>query len=296
MAIIDLQGGALSARISTTGGLLLHYSWLRDGLTIPLLRPAADNADALSSACYPLVPFGNRVRGNRFTFKGHDYSLRPNRDWDPHYLHGDGWLAEWDLLSRDSSNARIAFRHRADGTPYSYQAEQSFALTADELELCMRVENTGDEALPFGLGWHPFFPLSERTTLLAKADRFWTEAESWLPGEPAEIPADLDFSRAAVLPQRWINNGFEGWNGTARITWPETKTVLDLTADPIFRHAVLFLSDERFDPGFRGDYFCFEPMSHLANGHNLPGLGDLTVLRPGESLAGSIRLQPQEIG
>jgi aldose 1-epimerase len=37
-------------------------------------------------------------------------------------------------------------------------------------------------------------------------------------------------------------------------------------------------------------------MSHLANGHNLPGLGDLTVLRPGESLAGSIRLQPQEIG
>ena len=88
MAIIDLQGGALSARISTTGGLLLHYSWLRDGLTIPLLRPATDNADALSSACYPLVPFGNRVRGNRFTFKGHDYSLRPNRDWDPHYLHG----------------------------------------------------------------------------------------------------------------------------------------------------------------------------------------------------------------
>ncbi len=295
MAIIDLQEGALSARISTTGGLLLDYSWMRDGRKIPLLRPANDDADALSSACYPLVPFGNRVRGNRFTFEGREHSLKPNRDWDPHYLHGDGWLAQWDALSSNDSTARITLRHRADGTPYSYEAQEGFVLTAEGLELHMRVENAGDEALPFGLGWHPFFPLTEGTTLLAKAERFWTETEGWLPGEPAEIPADLDFSQAAPLPQRWINNGFEGWSGTARITWPETRTTLDLTADPIFRHAVLFLSDARFDPGFRRDYFCFEPMSHLANGHNLPGLGDLTVLQPGESLEGSIRLQPREI-
>lgn len=296
MAIIDLQEGALSARISTSGGVLLHYSWARDDRTIPLLRPAASDADALSSACYPLVPFGNRVRGNHFTFQGRNYSLRPNTRWDPHYLHGDGWLAEWDILSQSVSGARIGFRHRADGTSYSYDAEQSFILTAGGLELHLRVENTGDEALPYGLGWHPFFPLTQRTTLLAKAERFWTETEGWLPGERADIPADLDFSRAAALPQRWINNGFEGWSGHARISWPETGTALDLTSDPIFRHAVIFLSDERFDPGFRRDYFCFEPMSHLANGHNLPDLGDLKVLRPGESLEGSIRLQPRAIG
>jgi aldose 1-epimerase len=295
MAIIDLQEGALSARISTSGGLLLHYSWMRDGLTIPLLRPAADDADPLSSACYPLVPFGNRVRGNHFTFEGRDYSLKPNRDWDEHYLHGDGWLAEWDVLSKSGSTARIGFRHRADGTPYSYEAEQSFVLTVEGLELSMRVQNTGEESLPFGLGWHPFFPLTEETSLLAKAERFWTETEGWLPGEPAEIPAELDFSRPAPLPQRWINNGFENWSGTARIVWPERSTALQLTTDPIFRHAVLFLSDERFDPGFHRDYFCFEPMTHLANGHNLPDLGDLTILPPGESLAGSIRLQPQDI-
>jgi aldose 1-epimerase len=295
MAIIDLQDGPLSARVSTAGGVLLDFSWTRDGRKIPLLRPAEDDADALSSAGYPLVPFGNRVKGNRFTFEGRDYDLRPNRDWDPHYLHGDGWLGEWELRSGSASEALIAFRHRADGTPYNYEAEQHFALTATGLQLAMQVKNTGDEALPFGLGWHPFFPLTEGTTLLAKAERFWTETEGWLPGEPADIPADLDFSRAATLPRRWINNGFEGWDGRARIAWPESGTALDLTADPIFRHAVIFLSDQRFDPGFRGDYFCFEPMSHLANGHNLPGLGDLTVLRPGESLAGSIRLQPREI-
>jgi len=295
MAIIDLQSGALSARVSTAGGLVLDFSWTRSGRRIPLLRPAADDADALSSACYPLVPFGNRVRSNRFTFKGRDYSLQPNRDWDPHYLHGDGWLAEWKVLSQSASGAQIGFRHRADGTPYNYDAEQSFTLSTEGLELYMRVKNTGEEALPYGLGWHPFFPLTEGTALVAKAERFWTEAAGWLPGEPTEIPADLDFSRAAPLPRRWINNGFEGWSGRARVIWPESGTALDLTADPIFRHAVLFLSDERFDPGFRRNYFCFEPMSHLANGHNLPGLGDLKILQPGESLEGSIRLQPQTI-
>jgi aldose 1-epimerase len=37
-------------------------------------------------------------------------------------------------------------------------------------------------------------------------------------------------------------------------------------------------------------------MSHLANGHNLPDLGDLIPLAMGEVLAGGIRLQPQAIG
>lgn len=295
MAIIYMQDGALSARISTTGGVLLDFSWMRDGRKVPLLKPAADDADALSSACYPLVPFGNRVRGNRFSFEGRDYSLLPNTSWDPHYLHGDGWLAEWRVLSESVTDVEIGLRHRSDGTPYCYEAKQRFTLSQEGLTLHMSVKNTGDEALPFGLGWHPFFPLTEQTTLLAEAQRFWTETEGWLPGEPAEIPADLDFSQPARLPHHWINNGFEGWSGKARIAWPEASTALDLVADPIFRHAVIFLSDERFDPGFRRDYFCFEPMSHLANGHNLPGLGDLKILQPGESLEGSVHMQPQAI-
>jgi aldose 1-epimerase len=44
----------------------------------------------------------------------------------------------------------------------------------------------------------------------------------------------------------------------------------------------------------RPDFFCFEPMSHLPDGHHMQDLGGLTVLAPGESLSGrvSIRLSP----
>jgi aldose 1-epimerase len=149
--------------------------------------------------------------------------------------------------------------------------------------------------MPFGLGWHPYFPMTSKTTLLAPARKFWTEVEGWLPGERTTIPEDLDFSSPRMLPHRWVNNGFEDWSGEALVTWPERATTLHLTADAIFKHAFVFVSDTAFDPSFKRDYFCFEPMSHLANGHNMPDLGDLKVLAPGQSMFGSIYLTPSSI-
>lgn len=296
MAVLDLKVGSLSLRVSTAGGLIVGF-WKDDkNGRVPLLRDAPAEADALSSSCYPLVPFGNRVKGNRFAFDGQEYHFSPNTDWDPHYLHGEGWQSEWSLDEQADDRVVMSFAQQPGGhTPYTYRAKQTFMLTDDGLELTLSVENAGEKALPFGLGWHPYFPLTPETTLLAPARKFWTEVEGWLPGEATEIPADLDFSEPLALPQRWVNNGLEQWSGEATIFWPEHGTKLHLTADPIFRHAFIFVSDTDFDPQFKRDYFCFEPMSHLANSHNLPDLGDLQVLKPGQRLSGSIRLRPQEI-
>ena len=296
MTIIALKAGALSARISTHGGIVLGFWWDKDGKRIPLLRDApSDDADALSSGCYPLVPFGNRVKDNRFTFGGQHYSFTPNTDWDRHYLHGEGWQGEWEVLSSDTATLELGFAHAGDGTPYRYAAKQRFALSPDGLEMTLTVTNQGVAPLPFGLGWHPYFPMTPKTTLQATAQRFWTEIEGWLPGEATDIPVDLDFSTPSALPHRWVNNGFEGWSGIAEIVWPERGAKIALTADPLFKNAFIFVSDTDFDPSFQRDYFCFEPMSHLANGHNLPDLGDLVVLATGEALSGGIRLRPQSL-
>lgn len=294
MPIHDLTCGSLSLRVSTAGGLILGFWRDTAGGRVPLLRPAPGEADALSSACYPLVPFGNRVRDNRFEFEGRDYQLPPNTSWDPHYLHGEGWQSEWTVEEASDHRVVMRFSHRAGESPYGYHARQIFELSDNDLQLTLEVENAGETALPFGLGWHPYFPMTPQTTLLAPARKFWTEVEGWLPGEATTIPADLDFSRPAPLPERWVNNCFKDWSGEAVISWPERATELHLTADPLFRHAFVFVSDAKFNPHFARDYFCFEPMSHLADGHNMADLGDLKVLRPGERLSGSIRLRPQD--
>lgn len=294
MTVVDLSSGNLTARISTDGGTVLGFWWTQDGARVPLLRAAAsDDADALASGCYPLVPFGNRVKDNRFQFSGRDYRLAPNTDWDKHYLHGEGWQTAWRIVQQDAASVELVFDHMADKTtPYGYSAMQRISLRDGALELTLSVINRGGDPLPFGLGWHPYFPMTSKTTLLAPARKYWTEVDDWLPGVATDIPADVDFSDPCGLPHRWVNNGFEGWSGHAQIVWPERRARLLLTADPLFRHAFVFVSDTGFDPAFKRDYFCFEPMSHLANGHNLPGLGDLAVLEPGEMLAGSMRMKP----
>ncbi|MEJ1117330.1 aldose 1-epimerase [Phyllobacterium sp. CCNWLW109] len=297
MPILTLSEGNLEARISTSGGTVLGFWLLQNEKRTALLREAKDDtATALQSGCYPLVPFGNRVKGNKFTFVGEEFKLEPNTDWDPHYLHGEGWLSTWNIVDTSPRAVTLRFSHRSNDTPYVYEAEQKFCLEKGGLTLSMSVTNKGEHALPFGLGWHPYFPMTPETTLLAPAERFWTELDGWLPGEAAEIPGDLDFRQPRKLPHRWVNNGFENWSGYAQITWPERNIRLTLKADSLFRHAFIFVSDTTFDPDFQRDYFCFEPMSHLADGHHQKSLGDLQVLHPGETLSGEIGLRPELIG
>lgn len=286
MTIIALRNGPVSARVATLGGSLLRL----DHGDVPLLRPAGDDALPIDSACYPLVPFGNRVRGNRFVFDGRDYRLTPNTDWDPHYLHGEGWRSDWTIAAQDAASVTLTHDHDGSALPYRYAARQRIALRPDGAELTLSVTNQGQRAMPFGLGWHPYFPMTPATTLQTRTGRMWTEEPGWLPGHPVPLPDEMDFSKPRSLPDHWVNNAFENWSGSARITWPERGRALRIKADPVFRVMFLFVSDPAFDPGYQRDFFALEPMSHLADGHSQPGLGGLTVLAPGETLAGQMHL------
>jgi aldose 1-epimerase len=286
MTAIVLNRGNTTARISTAGGSVLLLS-VGD---IPLLRPARDDAAAIDSGSYPLVPFGNRIRGNAFRFGGDVYRLSPNTNWDRHYLHGEGWRDEWLVEERTDDSLSLTHAHDASRIPYAYTSRQRFSLTDSGMELRLSVTNLGERPMPFGLGWHPYFPMTPQTTLHTRTGRMWTEEEGWLPGQPVALPEELDFSTPRGLPAHWVNNAFEDWSGTAMVRWPERAASLRISADPIFSTMFLFVSDTAFDQSYARDFFALEPMSHLPDGHNLADLGGLTVLQPGETLAGTMCL------
>jgi aldose 1-epimerase len=292
VSVFTLDNERLGLEVSTDGAAIWRFFAKRGDEELPLMRPPRGRIvrDAGQSACFPLVPFGNRVAGNRFTLDGLAYALAPNTDWDPLYLHGDGWRAEWRIAERTRNRARLVMRHEAAGTPYSYEAAQTFALEGSSLVLGLEVVSRSATALPFGLGWHPYFPLTTATTLRAPAAAFWREGAGHVPAERVAVPRDLDFNSARELPRRWINGGFEGWNGACEIEWPEHAARLKLDADALFGCFFLFVSDPKFDTGYNYEFFAFEPMSHIANAHNLEGGGGLHRLMAGESLRGSIRL------
>ncbi|MCQ8783069.1 aldose 1-epimerase [Mangrovibrevibacter kandeliae] len=293
MAIVTLAADGLEARLSTRGGTFTRLVWGDGRNRTSLLRESGDDAAAGEAAAFPLIPFGNRLRDNRFVHAGTEHRLPPNTLGDVHYLHGDAWLGEWAVEQADTSSACLSFRHV--GRPYAYRALQRLTIRDGTLEIELSVENEGDDPLPFGLGWHPFFPRASSTTMSTSAARFWSEADGHLPGEPGPVPADLHFAAPRPLPDRWVNNGLEGWSGSARITWPEQQTALRLDADPCFRHAFLFVPDASFDPDCASDWFCLEPMTHLAGAHAMPDLGGLTVLGTGKRLRGALRLRPERL-
>ena len=295
MRTFTISSGALSARISPAGGVILDC-FFEDS---PLLRPyAADDSgppDPLKAGNFPMLPFGNRVEENTFEYDGSEYHLSPNTDWDPHYLHGDGWLSPWRAAANTDESLTLRLGHDDDpNAPYIYHAEQIISVGARSLRLRLSVTNRGERAMPFGLGHHLFFPLTPRTTLAARAESFWSEKHDYLPDERLPIPAELNFESPAKLPERWINNGFEGWNGIAEIRWPEHRLAAKIRAAQPFDVYFLFRSDTDFDSSFSGDFFCFEPMTHLANAHRLPasaGRTGLARLEPGQSLSTEVEIE-----
>ncbi|RWO99027.1 aldose 1-epimerase [Mesorhizobium sp.] len=291
MADIEIANEALSLTVTTTSGAIWRFISRSDSLETPLFREPSQRRErpALKSGCFPLVPFGNRVRHNRFSFEGREHLLEPNMDWDRHYLHGDGWTSEWHLASHAKGEIVLSLDHRGTGTPYAYDAEQRFSLAGPTLTTTLSVTNRGEFALPFGLGWHPYFPLTKGTTLKAAARSYWAEDSSWLPTVEHPVTGDIDFSQPRGLPRRWVNTVFEGWNSEAKIYWRESGISLAIDADPLFSRYLVFVSDPAFDAGYDYDFFCFEPMSHTADGHNMPSGGGLVRLAPGEGLTGSVR-------
>jgi aldose 1-epimerase len=288
--MLHSDDGRTEIRISQNGGAIVEGYW--DGKAI--FRPYAGDKDAsfavLKAASFPLAPFGNRLEGNRFTFDGATHELALNLDWDAHYLHGDAWLQQWEVTHQDAHSATLSYAHpKRDGSSYVYTTTQHFAVEDDSLLVSMGITNTGPIALPFGIGHHPFFPMTPATTLTASATSYWTEKAGWLPDQNMAIPDALNFKTAKPLPQCYTNNGFEGWDGHAVIAQPDTSIAVTITADPRFNRSFLFVSDTKFDPDYKLDFFCFEPMSHTAGGHLQTDLGGLKVLAPGETLSGDVR-------
>lgn len=276
---VDIAEGALAVRLARQGGAILQASF--DGFTF--LAPAGGPDGTMAS--FPLVPFGNRIEHNSFLLDGNEYRLWPNSS-DPLVLHGDGWVEPWEIMDAGPANAVLALRHRADGfSPYDYSARQTLSVSNDCLSLKLSVTNHADRRMPFGLGQHPFFARTPQTRLFARAANVWAERAGHLPDQRGPLPSDLDFTAGAYLPDRFVNNALDGWDGYATISWPEYSLAAEVEAEPIHDIFMLYL------PTDRRDVFCFEPMTHLPNGHHMRDFGGLKLIEGGESISGEITIR-----
>ncbi len=264
MTLLSLRAGRLAVDLAPeAGGSIARLALNGVG---DLLRPASDAALASGTgkdtACYPLVPFSNRIANGRLAFGDEIIRLDPNWPGVRHPMHGDGWARAWDVVRHDRTSAELAFVHEpGEGTagwPFRYRARQTFALDEAGLTVGLSIENLEDREVPAGLGLHPFFRRDADTELACRLAGVWRTDREVLPLQRVPLPSEWDFSRSRRVQGMGLDHCFDGWDGEATVTWPKHRLRLVLSATEAFRHLVIYVPD-----GQR--YFCVEPVTH-ANG------------------------------
>jgi aldose 1-epimerase len=283
---VSLQGGFISQCRYQGQPIMRDYSASN--------RTAGVGDSALGSSSYPLVPFGNRIADNCYIYDGEQQVFTPNHPISDWVIHGSGWQQDWDILKRSQSELLLTLANGVIGN-YRYTAEQRFLLELDQLIIEMSVTNKADSTMLFGLGFHPFFYRSEGMTLQANSRHYWTE-QKLLPHEKMPVTPEIDFNQPNLLPESGIDNAFEGWDGKATLTWPERAWGLAIETAPSAEYFHLFTPPK---PGQSGvpeteiPSFCFEPMTHLANGFHYPdaNYAGLKALASGEKMSMLMRLK-----
>ena len=258
------------------GGSILRFDWRG----APLMRPVC-GPSILDVACFPLVPFSNRIADGRFAAGGREVQLRPNFPGTahPHTLHGFGWLAPWHVINADPVSALLEHCHDAGEWPWPYRAEQGLQLSEAGLAIALSVTNLGETPMPAGLGFHPYFPRTGETIYRGLHRGEWQNDATCLPLSLIERAEPVDWWDGLPVAGRVVDTVYTDRAGALGIAWPERGTGLAIEPSDTMPHTVVFSPKD-------GDFFCVEPVSNMTDAHNRPAAAaGLQWLLPGRTLA-----------
>lgn len=282
---IRLEAGHLSADIApAVGGALAGFFAGELSLLRPALRSGPYAGHPLGMACFPMVPFVNRIDRGRFSHAGRALLIARNVP-ERHPLHGHSWQSPWDVAAWDGRSARLVYRDDRRW-PWPYEAFQEFSLSPDSLTVTLGLHSLATESFPASLGLHPYFPRAGGALLEARCTRLWARDASGIPIAPRPIPLRHDFGSARPTAGTGLDHCFDGWCGHAVVRWPDDGAALRIEADAC-RFLQVFTPDGE-------DYFCIEPMTARPDAFNPRSADRLPapLVRPGESMSLTMRLHP----
>lgn len=262
-------GGAVCDLLPEVGGAVGRFAL--DGVDV--LRPAEEGTDdPLRTACFPLVPFANRIAHGAFAFEGRTVRLPRNFGDHPHVLHGQGWRNPWRIAEAAADHATLVYDHAADEWPWAYRATQHVRISPDGMRLELLLSNRADSAMPASLGFHPYFPKAAGTVLEAAVDGVWLSDETGIPTAAAAPDHVADFAAGAPLADApFADHCHFGWTGRAVIRRP--SGAIELTASRALDHLHVYNP-----PGL--PFFCAEPVSAMPDAFNRAGSATIAVLPP----------------
>jgi aldose 1-epimerase len=292
---IELSAGSARVVIAPAiGGSIAAFQCDGEAILRPTSEMALAEGAVRSFACFPLIPFSNRIADATLHWTGREYGLTRYIDAEPHAIHGNGWQRTWSVTRREPSRLAIELEHDASGArarewPFPYRARQRFALVADALavtlELGLDIENTGGDAFPFGLGWHPYFGRDGETELGFAAREVWHTDRSRLPTRVSAVSPQWNFDPPRAIGATTLDNCFAGWRPPATVRWPARRLTAKIAADRACDYLVVFVPSDKSEGR---SFFALEPVTHMTDAFNRASEDRDTgtrVLAPGASFS-----------
>lgn len=278
-----------------------------------------------------LFPFPNRIRGGRFSWDGKEYPLPITDASGPNAIHGFPCRRPWRAVDQ-GTNAESAwvtgeFHGSVDDPkssahwPADYIVRITYRLLERGLRLEAQVTNPSRGALPFGLGFHPYFRVpfvlgtTEQDYVIQCAAKAYWALEGNLPtGIRLPLEGGRDLTAGRPLAELKLDDVLtdlsppptppgEGGAGGGRASAPRglgapllqrgsiratrTGVEVQLWTTPAFRELVVFTPPHR-------QAFCLEPYTCTTDAINLQQQGidaGLLVLEPGAQWQGVVEVR-----
>ncbi len=126
---------------------MLAYKWMKSGV---------------------LLPFPNRLKNGRYLWNNDAYSFFINDSITGNALHGFGLDKAYELIKTQTNpqQGSITCRYEYNGDfaayPFPFTFEIQYQLkSTGKFAIHMAFYNDGSEAIPVGLGWHPYFKIGD---------------------------------------------------------------------------------------------------------------------------------------
>jgi aldose 1-epimerase len=284
MAAVTISLESVAQRLQLVpnlGGGVASWDWKSGQDWTPIFRPWNGlSDDRYTLACFPLVPWSNRITQGGFEQNGVFHPIKRNRDDEAYPIHGDGWLQPWRIDGQTANSVQMVLEsHVFDGNPYHYIAAQTFTLLPDGLEIILEVTHLGSTPLPYGLGLHPYFVRNDATRLRFKSDGVWLSGADPIPTRHTrDFPATWDYNQPAALVGPLIDNGFTGWDGQAVIQYPDRGFSVTMSMADCNGYSLMYRPPDL-------SYFCLEPITHPIDAFHMQERPGLVMLSSGQKLS-----------
>jgi aldose 1-epimerase len=260
--MLELEAGDYRLELAPErGGSVLRFDWRGE----PLMRPVC-GPGIFDVACFPLVPFSNRIARGRFRAGERVVSLFPNFPGSdhPHPIHGFGWLTPWRVSEAGRRDALLEHQHDPGEWPWAYRATQAFRLSEEGLIMALAVTNLAESAMPAGLGFHPYFPRDPDTRYLGLHSGEWQNSPECLPQELRTATRPIDWWDGRPIATRAVDTAYVGRKGPLTLEWPARGHGLAIVPSAELATTVVYTPAGE-------SYFCVEPVSHMTDAVNRPG-------------------------